>query len=248
MFLVIDQGNSFTKIAVFDAGELYELQNFNNHPDDQLIDGIKIFISSLEPKKINSGIFSTVARSSKFLQDFLKSITFILEMSEQCKLPVKNAYGTPETLGNDRIASVVAATNMFPHENILCIDAGTCITYDFVNNQSEYLGGGISPGIQMRLKALHTFTGKLPLVSLKPEVELIGNTTESSILSGVLNGIKAELEGIIQRYLRENPGLKIILTGGDAIYFDKKVKSNIFAVPNLVLMGLKDILQYNVER
>lgn len=155
---------------------------------------------------------------------------------------------TPETLGKDRLAAVIAASNIFPGSDLLVIDAGTAITYDFINKDREYHGGSISPGINMRFKALNTFTGRLPLIDPEPFDQLIGLNTHEAILSGVMNGARYEMNGIIEDYQLKFPHLKTILTGGDAIYFDKKLKSNIFVSSNLVILGLKLILKYNFEK
>jgi type III pantothenate kinase len=171
----------------------------------------------------------------------------LLEFNHNTILPINNSYQTPGTLGKDRIAAVVGASSLFPGEDLLIIDAGTCITFDFINAQKEYFGGAISPGINLRFNCLHNFTGNLPLVHPVAETKLIGDSTESSLLSGVINGIREEVDGIINRYKLSFPKLKVVFTGGDIKYFDKYLKNNIFAVENLVLLGLKDILHYNVK-
>ncbi len=135
----------------------------------------------------------------------------------------------------------------FPAQDVLVITAGTCITCDFVNSREAYLGGAISPGIAMRLQALYTFTGKLPLVSFRATGVLTGRDTEESILSGVLTGATAEIEGIITRYQEKYPGIRIILSGGDQKYFDKRLNISSFAVPNIVIHGLYQILDFNVH-
>lgn len=247
MYLVIDQGNSFTKVAVFNGDELTDLETIRNTPMNQLIEGIKAVEHKSMEGKCTHGIFSTVLKDSRETLTYLNSRLELIEMTYRCSLPVLNHYQTPETLGNDRIAAVTGAFGLYPSTDLLVIDAGTCITYDFINAQGEYKGGGISPGIQMRFNALHTLTSKLPLVSLENDIHLIGNSTKGSILSGVINGTFAEVDGIIEHYRQLHPNLKVILTGGDTNYFDRKLKNNIFAVPNLVLMGLKDILLHNVE-
>ncbi len=148
----------------------------------------------------------------------------------------------------DRLAGVCGAIELFKETDTLVIDAGTCITYDFVDKQKNYFGGSISPGLKMRFKAVHTFTAKLPLVDSANAVGLIGDSTESSIQSGVINGMIAEIEGIIMRYQDKYPGLRVILCGGDTAFFENKLKASIFAAPDLVLIGLNSILIYNVNR
>ena len=168
-------------------------------------------------------------------------------MDGHTKIPLQNTYKTPESLGRDRIALAVGANQLFPTNNTLVIDAGTCITYDFIDEKNNYLGGAISPGLQIRLNALHTFTEKLPLVTIKNGSELIGKTTEMSILSGVINGATAEVDGIIDRYKEQFGNLKTVLTGGDANYFVKTLKNNIFANSKVLLNGLNTILNYNAK-
>jgi len=168
-----------------------------------------------------------------------------LELSHSLKLPITIDYKTPNTLGKDRIAGAVGAQSLFLKENILIIDAGTCITYDVVEANGTYIGGSISPGMLMRFKSLNNFTHKLPLVPYREFNELTGKTTEESILSGVISGIAFEMHGFINGYLEKYSSLKIILTGGDAVYFEKTLKNDIFVNSNIVLIGLKEILNYN---
>src|SRR5690606_6792967 len=149
-----------------------------------------------------------------------------------------NCYDTPDTLGKDRLAGAVAGAHLYPGKNVLIIDAGTAITYDMVHSMNQYVGGSISPGINMRFKALHTFTKRLPLYEPTMYDKLTGTDTYQSIMSGVMVGARAEMDGIINEYEQKYQSLITILTGGDAIYFDKKLKSNIFATSNLVLSGL----------
>ena len=247
MYLVVDRGNTRLKLALFKQDELLDLSIL----DTVAPDAFESALDELELRhlqgSVSHGIYSSVTGSDDPFISILEKHMHALVMSSSCMLPIKNRYGTPSSLGHDRIAAAVAGKKEFPDNPVLTIDAGTCITYDLVNAEGEYLGGGISPGLALRFKALHTFTGKLPLVRLDEHVGLIGDSTDSSIRSGVFNGALAEIGGIIDRYRLEFPALKIILTGGDANYFDKRLKSDIFAVPNLVLIGLKDILRYNVE-
>jgi type III pantothenate kinase len=160
-------------------------------------------------------------------------------------LPVVIDYHTPDTLGTDRIAAVVAAHNLYPDKNILVVETGTCITYDFIDAEGIYRGGSISPGLGLRFSALHNFTDKLPLIEPVKDAILIGKSTESSIQSGVINGLIAEVQGIISMYENNYEDLTIILSGGNLDYFDKILKNNIFAVPNIVLTGLNIILDFN---
>jgi type III pantothenate kinase len=163
-------------------------------------------------------------------------------------MPLKILYKTPATLGVDRLAAACGARALFPLQHCLTIDAGTCVTFDFIDMDGNYYGGAISPGMNMRFQALHTFTARLPLVSPAGEANLIGDSTESSIRSGVINGLAAEIDGIIHQYQLKFEGLRAILCGGDALFFENKLKASIFASPELVLVGLNSILIYNVNR
>jgi len=173
-------------------------------------------------------------------------LTWII-LDNQTPLPIKNNYQTPETLGKDRLAAVTGAYQLYPGQNVLVIDAGTAVTYDFINHKGEYAGGSISPGLTMRFRALHTFTTRLPLLQAEEISYLTGCNTRESILSGVMNGLRIEIDGIIDQYSILWPSFQVILTGGDAKYFEKILKNSIFASPNLVITGLKLILDYNLE-
>jgi type III pantothenate kinase len=168
-------------------------------------------------------------------------------------VPVRNAYATPHTLGADRLAAAVAAASLRPGRPVLVLDAGTALKLDLVTADGTYHGGSIGPGLRMRLQALHTFTGRLPLVELPPvrePVQLIGDSTASSLLSGVLRGTAAEVRGLVAEYEHLYPGLGLLLTGGDAPYLAAALAplgSRIFVVPELVLLGLDKILRYNVD-
>jgi type III pantothenate kinase len=166
-------------------------------------------------------------------------------LSEKTNVPIINKYKTPNTLGKDRLAAVVGASFLFPKKDILIFDAGTCLTIDFVNARKEYLGGRISPGIEMRYKALNTFTDKLPLVQQAKISTIIGDDTNSSIVSGVQQGVLAEVKSIISDYKSQNFDIITVVTGGDCFFFEKELKNSIFANPHLVLVGLNEILDYN---
>jgi len=169
-------------------------------------------------------------------------------LSHTSKTPFKNSYATPDTLGADRIAVVVAAFYEYPRKNVLVIDAGTCITYDIINDYGEYLGGAISPGLQMRYKAMHNQTDALPLLRPNEILDFVGNTTESSMHSGVINGTVQEVDGVIEQYKQRFKDLTVILTGGDAHFFAKRLKNSIFANSKFLLEGLNYLLEYNKAR
>jgi len=239
--LIIDIGNTLTKIALFQGNEMVAFSSVST------IDEKCIAHFCESDYKIENAIVSSVKEYPVQIDSYLKKNYFTVLFNHNTVVPITNRYSTPETLGKDRLAAVIGAQNFFKEANILVIDAGTAITYDLITSSHEYLGGGISPGITMRYKALHTFTGRLPLLEYYDDAQLIGDNTNTSIYSGVLNGALAEMEGIIQAYQLVYPELKIILTGGDHYYFDKRLKIKTFAAPNLVLEGLNLILQFNLE-
>jgi type III pantothenate kinase len=236
--LVIDFGNTRAKVAVFEYGRIVELSTTESINTRQL--------ATLKEKfQINHCIVSSVTTIVPEIKNFIEQNFNFTELDHRTKVPIKNLYKTPETLGKDRLAAVVGTHALFQKTNCLIIDAGTCITFDFLDNQGNYQGGAISPGINLRFKSLHTFTSRLPLINSKNFGDIIGKTTEESILSGVLNGTVAELNCTIQKYQELFAGLQVVLTGGDMNFFDGKLKSNIFAAPNLVLTGLNEILDFN---
>jgi type III pantothenate kinase len=237
--LIIDFGNSLQKLAVFDGKNLLLKELFQDLKPDTLIR----FIEKNGP--FHGIILSSVSNHPLELEKILSQSGKFIPLTSQTPIPVKNLYQTPESLGKDRIAAVTGAWSLFPGQNILAIDAGTCITYDFLDENGEYLGGGISPGIRMRFKAMHTFTRKLPLIEPDDFDELIGRSTRESLLSGVYNGVTAEIRELIRLYRDKFDELMVIITGGDHQFLQNKLKINIFAVPDLVLLGLNEIFDYN---
>ena len=235
--VVIDIGNTLTKVGVFEGKEIIVSKQFRGDEQIQLL--------STGNEMQTSGIISSVRDIPGNIRQLISNIPHLITLSADTPLPFVLGYNSPETLGKDRIAAVAGARAVFPECNILAIDAGTAITYDLLTAENCYLGGGISPGISTRFRALHNYTGRLPLVHQQSFDELIGQTTEESIQSGVLNGVVAEVDGIIQRYSESFENLHVVLTGGDLNYLADKLKSNIFALPNLVLMGLNEILDFN---
>ena len=241
MKLILDFGNTQKKLALFDAGELVLAQNH------QVITREIIARFMDEHPGITSCILSSVIQHSNDIPAYLSQKLVFIDLDENTPVPVKNRYVTKSSLGKDRLAAAVAGATRFPGKDVLIICAGTALTFDFVNADGEYLGGSISPGMQMRFNALHTFTDKLPLLSYQEHAGLLGTDTRSSILSGVINGITAEIEGISEGYREKYPGLEIILSGGDLNYFVKRLKISIFALPNIVIHGLHQILSFNVN-
>ena len=240
--LVLDFGNTNRKFALFENGRMIYLEN---HPDVNL-SLVRQFVA--DHPGIRRCILSSVIRHPVSIENFLRKKFFFIDLNTRIPVPVKIRYLTPETLGNDRIACAVAAHLLYPRSPVLVVNAGTCITYDYVTAKGEYLGGAISPGLQMRFAALHTFTGQLPLVTLsKSPVPLTGRDSVSSIRSGVVNGIVSEIEGAVLRYREENPRMKVILSGGDMDYFAGKLNFRNFAIPEIVIRGLYQILVFNAK-
>jgi len=238
--LVIDLGNSRAKVAVYLHDELTVVHTIDDPTPE------KVYQLGLHKLPIAAGIICSVADNPALYTALFLELTWII-LDNQTPLPIKNNYQTPETLGKDRLAAVTGAYQLYPGQNVLVIDAGTAVTYDFINHKGEYAGGSISPGLTMRFRALHTFTTRLPLLHAEEISYLTGCNTRESILSGVMNGLRIEIDGIIDQYSILWPSFQVILTGGDAKYFEKILKNSIFASPNLVITGLKLILDYNLE-
>ena len=238
MNLAIDIGNSQIKFGLFDKDELKEV-----YTQQEGIEQIQL------NKKIKHAIISKTGANDEIEYLLKEKKIKTLVLSSELKLPLEIVYKTPQTLGADRIAGSVAASALFAGKNVLKIDFGTCVTYDFVNNSQQFLGGAISPGMIMRFKALHNYTAKLPLVDPMQYLnyDLTGTDTAGSILSGVVNGMKEEVAGIIKEYNLRFGNLQVVGTGGDAGFFVTLLKSEIFARPYLVLEGLNRILNFNIQ-
>lgn len=201
-----------------------------------------------EHPQLSQAILSSVKPVDDELLQFLSgNFDLFIELDHQTEIPIKNRYETPETLGKDRLAAAVGANELFPDQNILIIDAGTAITYDLVSEKNEFIGGNISPGLQMRFKALNQFTGKLPLVSHSDEFQPVGRNTTDAIRAGVQNGILYEIAQTIELFNKNYQNLQIVMTGGDSIFFDKKLNYTIFVHFNITLIGLNRILEYNAK-
>jgi len=240
--LVIDIGNTNTKIAVFEQDELLFTDRYQE-PDNNIIENI------LANYRVNKAIISTVKKESQGWETVLKERTRLIYFNAEMTTGIHNHYLTPHTLGLDRLAGVIGANHLYPGKNNLVIDGGTCITYDFVDAGANYSGGSISPGLNMRYKALNYYTGALPLLNKEATFEAAsGSDTPGAMRSGVQNGIKYELTGFIESYKTNTNELNIILTGGDSIFFDTLLKNSIFAPyiknePHLVLKGLNAAIE-----
>lgn len=238
MNLVVDSGNTRFKVGVFDNTVLVRKEFFSHARD------LKKFIAenSFDHILVSSVKFDPVEILSWSSNSGKKIV-----LTSSVQLPIKLNYTTPQTLGVDRIAAACGAYLKYPNEDCLVIDAGTCINYEFLDRNRTYHGGAISPGISMRFEAMHTFTSKLPLVKSISESKLIGDSTESCMQSGVMNGVLAEVNEIIQRYKDLYPEIRVILSGGDYSFFENNLKHPIFVAPDLVFDGLNGILLYHVE-
>jgi type III pantothenate kinase len=194
------------------------------------------------------GIVGTVRNLLDSEEEALSRLPFpLLRLSPDTPVPITNRYRTPQTLGSDRLAAVIGASSLKPGHDLLIIDAGTCITYEVIDARGNYWGGNIAPGMQMRLRALHEFTGRLPLVEAEGDVPGMGYSTETAIRSGVLRGMKYEIEGYIKSMRSKFPHLLVFLTGGDRINFDTNIKNIIFTDRYIVPRGLNKILDFNEE-
>lgn len=271
MFGVVDIGNTFAKVGLFEGNELREVSTGLE------IEALDDFLSL---KKVKKALISSVTKNQEELEAIFEAVKFDkLILTPFTALPIEKDYETPQTLGSDRLAAAVGANYLYPDSNCLIIDMGTAIKYDYVSTDANdvstdgkkprgvFRGGIISPGMRIRFEALHTFTKRLPLVSAGEIPPLIGKNTTACIQSGVVNGIIAEVNGMIENYSKLGK-CQVILCGGDASFFESQIKKPNFAgsfeigtkentpiddikielIPNLVLIGLNRILIYNVEK
>ena len=236
--LIIDQGNSSSKVSVYDGDEVIFAERYEVLCPDTLQ---KIRQEIGWDRSILSSVVETDGELLRWLSDHSQKF---VQLDENTPLPIGNLYKTPRTLGKDRIAVCVGAHYLCPGRNLLVIDAGTAITYDVVNSENNYVGGNISLGVDMRFKALNTFTSKLPLVTTEGESPLTGGNTQEAIRSGVVNGMTYEMDGFIASFRAIYPKLLVFLTGGNAKYFEKRIKCCNFVIPNLLSLGLNRILTF----
>lgn len=242
MNLIIDIGNTCVKLVCFNEGKVVEEQRTDK-------DDVAALQSFCSRYPFSSGICSSVSDISEEYSAALSSLPFsMMEFkSGITRVPIINKYSTPLTLGSDRLAAVVGANWLQPGKDVLVIDIGTCVTFDFINSSGEYLGGNISPGPTMRLKALNHFTARLPLVERRGDTPDFGTDTATAIRSGVMNGIKYEIEGYIHSFLAKYPQLFVYLTGGVHLNLQFSENLSIFADDFIVPKGLNRILEYNNE-
>ena len=238
MNLALDIGNSFLKAGIFKNNNLINYYEFNR----EYYSNIK---SILDKTPITHSIASNVSESNNKLIELLSNKTNLIKFNSSLKVPFKNCYQTKNTLGKDRIALVSNASKEYPKENVLLIDLGSCITFDFLNSKNEYLGGSISPGLSMRYRSLNSYTANLPLINPKEIDYFIGRNTEDSIHSGIINGIVGELNSAIDKYKSQFKEIRIILTGGDAKFLFNRIKNSIFANSNFLILGLNFLIELN---
>jgi type III pantothenate kinase len=236
--ICFDFGNTRLKAAVFESNQLQEIIILNNDSKQSIEEIIQKF-------KPSFSILSSVINHQPVVEEVLKQHTNFHQLSHLTQLPFTTPVGKPETIGADRLALCAASVYLFPQKNNLAIGIGTCITYNFINNQNQFLGGSISPGLEMRFKSMNQLTAKLPLVNMEWNFPLIGYDTKTNLLSGVAWGMAKEIDGIIDAYSEKYGNFNVLLTGGDTVHFAPLLKNQIFADPQLIFKGLYAISEYN---
>lgn len=240
--LVVDAGNSSIKMFLFGNGKIEK--SIKCHEVAELLPALE---KSVKAESITRCIVSSVSIDAGEIAAVFRPFFPVIVYDSSLRLPIIIKYGTPETLGSDRVAAVVGAVARYPRRNILVIDSGTAITYDIVTDKGEYLGGNISPGLKTRFRALHNFTGRLPLLQVDKSAKgLFGTNTTEALTLGIQNGITYEVEATVKAFDSQFDNLLVIFTGGDSFFFEKRIKNNNFAEPYLVAFGLNEILEYNV--
>ena len=242
MILAIDVGNTRIKAAVFEGATVLEGFVFLKTELEKKIQNIL-----KKYQKVSHLVVSSVSDVEKQSFSTFENLVNVHFVSHNDSFPFINRYATPQTLGVDRMVNAAGATLQFPNQNRLVIDAGTCVTYDFIDESNNYLGGAISPGLQLRYAALHNFTAKLPLLELENPEHFVGKSTSESIHSGVVNGLVYEIDGFIEEYKALYPKFIIILTGGDTVFLAKRLKNTIFANSNFLLESLNQLFQYKIK-
>ncbi len=242
MILTIDVGNTRIKSAVFEQNTILETTVFLKETFKESIEKILKNFSNIEVL-----VLSSVGKIDETELKFLSNRIKIYVINKNQHFPFQNNYGTPNTLGIDRMVLVAGAVLQYPSQNRLIVDAGTCVTYDFVDKDDVYYGGAISPGFRLRYEAMHNYTAKLPLLKLEDVENLVGNSTNNSMHSGVVNGLTFEIDGYIDAIKAEKENFIIILTGGDANFLAKRLKNTIFANSNFLLESLNSLYQYQIN-
>ncbi|MBA0883556.1 type III pantothenate kinase [Flavobacterium undicola] len=242
MILTVDVGNTRIKAAVFEGDTVLERFVFDKKALEKKIKNILEKFETIAYLVVSS-VADVEKQSFLAFEDQVK-VHFV---SNEDSFPFSNNYGTPKTLGIDRMVLAAGATLMYPNQNRLIIDAGTCVTYDFVDENNVYQGGAIAPGLRLRYESLHQFTAKLPLLTVESPKDYVGKSTTESIHSGVVNGLVYEIDGFIDEYKAACTKIIIILTGGDADFLAKRLKNTIFANSNFLLESLNQTFQYKIK-
>jgi type III pantothenate kinase len=240
--LALDIGNTRFKAGLFSGNQLVKTE---------VSDNLKSLLNFCRNSKgtITHTIVGSVTQDHLNIIEALGAISEVLLFESHTAIPIENLYQSSSTLGSDRLAASIAANALYPSQNLLVVDCGTCIKYNFVNAKNKFVGGAISPGLAMRFKALNHYTSKLPLLESNLSFTgITGKNTNESIWSGVQNGWLKEIEAVIAEYESKFPGIKVIATGGDAPFLEKGIKKSIFADPYLLLKGLNIILNFNVNK
>ena len=231
-FVIVDAGNTSVKVALVKNSQILSVHRFA-----QVSDALTTIS--------DADVVCASVLNENFRQFFIERGVSFYQITHQSTLPFKSAYESMETIGVDRLCNMAAAFKLFGSQNCLVVDIGTCIKFDFISENNVYLGGSIAPGIELRYKALYEHTSQLPMLDFKSAVSIIGEDTNKSMHSGVINGIQHEIQGMIMRYEKDFGDIKILITGGDASYFEFPQKSNIFANKNLTLEGIVEIYEIN---
>ena len=243
MNLVVDIGNTRTKLAFFEKNTLVEKAILETAALSWLSDRLQ------DGRRVDGAILSATGQDTEGVENFLTNNLPYIKLAPETPIPIHNAYATPETLGRDRLAAVIGANFLFPKQNCLVIDGGTCITYNFLSKTETFIGGNIAPGLTMRFRAMNHFTAKLPLVERNTAIStLLGNTTETAMRAGAQIGLLSEVEGFVKRLENQEGKIKVILTGGDGQFlFDNLSLKEKYLEPHLVLQGLNQILNYHFQ-
>lgn len=236
--LCFDFGNTRMKCAVFTDGSFRKEQVMTDDSDET----IKTLLDQYHPDRT---ILSSVIDHNPGMETLLQQRTQFHRLGHESKLPVTTPVGKPETIGADRLALVVAAVTLFPGKNNLVIGLGSAVTYNYVNKYREFIGGAISPGMEMRFRSLNAFTARLPLVKADWNFPLAGYDTRTNILSGVILGMAKEVDGMIEAYEEKYDNFNVLLSGGDGVFFTRHLKKKIFADPYLIYKGLYAISEFN---
>ncbi|MCS6929267.1 MAG: type III pantothenate kinase [Saprospiraceae bacterium] len=242
MTLVLDIGNTRIKSGLFADNVCKEVNFWNTDQWPQLV-------AYAANARVRSIVLATVIPLEEaWIEQLRQQANVWLELTHRTSLPFRIAYHTPHTLGRDRIAAVAGAYALWPAQNCLVIDCGTCIKYDILSAEGVYLGGNIAPGASMRLKAMHVFTAQLPLASLEMPTTAIGHSTITALQNGALRGAALEIEGFVRLFRQQFPNLTVILTGGDATFFRSVLPFDLPVEPHLTLYGLNYLLHYHTTQ